>query len=90
MHNFSSKTSAARICEAKRRVIDRLSRLSMTELRKESRAASMLTWGDIIDLFVLRAKISAPKKGTLAYFIVNNGLKLGRFLDRIRNKPGSR
>jgi uncharacterized lipoprotein YajG len=83
LHDFSSERSMVRYRQAKRRVVDRLSRLNVTDLRKASRAASMLTWNELIDLFARRARIRAPKKGTLARTLMNYGFRVGCFLDRI-------
>jgi hypothetical protein len=80
--NSNSETPEARIERAKRRIIARLSRVDLEELRGCSRAVSMLTWHEIIDLFLLRAKLRSPAKGTFADRFMSRGLKIGRILDR--------
>lgn len=82
-HDFGSESSKTRYRLAKRRVIDRLSRLGATELRGESRAAGMLTWSEIVDFFIRRARMRSPKKRTFAHVLMNLGLRLGRSLDRL-------
>jgi len=85
-HDFSSEKAVTRYWQAKRRTVDRLSRISVSELRGESRAGGMLRWSEVVDLFVRRARIRAPKKGTLAQILMISGLRVGRFLDRVLEK----
>lgn len=82
-HNLNSETAEARVERAKHRITAKLARVSLEELRGCSRAVSMLTWHEIIDLFLLRTKLRTPSKGTLAHLFMVLGLKLGCFLDRI-------
>ena len=73
------------IAEAKRRLVARLARVRVTELRRNGRQASLLTWDELIDLFLLRLMLRLPRKGTLAHFFMMNGRKFGHRLDRIVN-----
>jgi hypothetical protein len=73
------------IAEAKKRLVARLARASGDELRRSGRQASLLTWDELIDLFVKRLVLRLPRKGTLAHFFMMNGRKFGHCLDRILN-----
>ena len=81
-HSLRDETPEARLKRAKRRMIDRLARTSLEQLRRSYRSANVLTWNEKIDLFLLRGKLRGPAKGTLARRFMLMGLRLGRFLDR--------
>lgn len=84
--DFGSEERMARYWLAKRRVVDRLSRLAADELRAESRSAGMLAWSEVVDLFIHRARMRSPKKGTFAHVLMRFGLRLGRLLDRLQER----
>ena len=74
---------SARVKLAKQRLVTRLSRIGLQELRGCERQVTLLTWSEAIDMFLLRHKIRAPRRGRLEYLFMILGMRLGRFLDRI-------
>ena len=77
----------ARGSRARQRIIGRLANLSVDELRNVSRqTVAVLTWGDVVDLIELRHRMRTPEKGTVAYYLVRHGARIGRALDRVLAK----